>query len=174
MTSSFVCREPTPKRSPAKSDPSEKVPVLNGVEPNTCWRCERHLSNSIESSLLSLLDDLTLDNRLLTDYVPYTTMVVGKARSIDLTELKYSVPKQAELVFYEGILNNPLISKYLPSGSKQIASKIHFTGKNKPTLPVNWRFAESASALHALEASLIGLLLEKKYKVEAPEVEIDV
>ena len=86
---------------------------------------------------------------------------------------RYSVPEEAKLVLQEGILENPLISKYLPSDIQRIASKIHFVGKEKPTLPVNWRVAESASALHGLEAALIGLLLETKYGVSAPEVEIN-
>lgn len=84
----------------------------------------------------------------------------------------YSVPKEAELVFHEGILNNPLISQYLPVEIKKYASKIRIRGREEPTLPVNWRFAESSTALHALEAALVCCLLEKKYNATAPEVEI--
>lgn len=94
-------------------------------------------------------------------------------RSINLTGLNYSVPKQAELVFRDEILNNPLVAKYLPPDVERIASRVRFTGGDKPTLPVNWRFAESASALNALEAALVGLLVEKKYRVEAPKAEIN-
>jgi hypothetical protein len=65
-----------------------------------------------------------------------------------------------------------LISKDLPPDLERFASRIRFTGPENPTLPVNWRFAESASALHALEAALIVMLLEKKYGVDGPEVEI--
>lgn len=85
----------------------------------------------------------------------------------------YSVPRQAERIFHEELLENPLISKYLPAGIEDAASKIQFTGKDAPTMPVSWRLAESACALLALEASLVGLLLEKKYGVSAPEVEIN-
>lgn len=87
-------------------------------------------------------------------------------------ECSYSVPKEAELLFQK-ILNDPLISKYLPSDVKRCAASVRFVGKSKPTLPVNWRIAESASALHALEASLLGVLLERKYQVPVPQVEIE-
>jgi hypothetical protein len=85
----------------------------------------------------------------------------------------YSVPKQAESIFHQELLQNPLISKYLPSDIDKPASKVVFTGNDAPTLPVNWRFAESASALLALEAALVGSLLQNKYGVEAPEVVIN-
>ncbi|OQU97090.1 hypothetical protein CLAIMM_03086 [Cladophialophora immunda] len=89
-------------------------------------------------------------------------------------DAKYSVPKQAEQVFWRDLVENPLVSKYLPPDIRVAASTIRFTGKDAPTLPVHWRLAESASALLALEAALVGLLLNKKYGVPAPEVEIDV
>lgn len=85
----------------------------------------------------------------------------------------YSVPRQAERIFHDELLGNPLISKYLPSGIAGAAAKVRFTGTDDPTMPVNWRLAESASALLALEAALVGQLLEKKYNVQAPEVEIN-
>jgi hypothetical protein len=88
-------------------------------------------------------------------------------------ECSYSVPREAQVLFQNAILENPSISKYLPEGLKSRAKKVRFVGKTKPTLPVNWRLAESASALHALEASLLSLLLEEKYQVPAPQAEIN-
>jgi crotonobetainyl-CoA:carnitine CoA-transferase CaiB-like acyl-CoA transferase len=94
--------------------------------------------------------------------------------SIEYTEASpYSVPQQAEHIFRKGILQNPFVSKYLPEGIDNAASKVRFTGPDSPTMPVNWRLAESASALLALEASLVGLLLERKYAMSAPEAEIN-
>jgi hypothetical protein len=87
--------------------------------------------------------------------------------------ISYSVPREAEKVFHEGILNNDLISKDLPAEVKESACKIHFTGTDRPSIPINWRFAESAAALKALEASVIGALLKRKYGIEAPAVEIN-
>jgi hypothetical protein len=85
----------------------------------------------------------------------------------------YSVPREAEKVFYEGIFSNDLITKDLPADVKETARKIQFTGTDRPSIPINWRFAESAAALTALEASVIGALLKQKYGIEAPTVEIN-
>lgn len=76
---------------------------------------------------------------------------------------QYSVPGEAKKLFYEALLENTLISKYLPFETLELASKIHFSGDGKSSVPVNWRIAESAAALHALEATLVGILLEKRY-----------
>ena len=85
----------------------------------------------------------------------------------------YSVPKEAQRVFHEGIFSNDLITKDLPAEVKKTARKVQFTGTDRPSIPINWRFAESAVALKALEASVIGALLKRKYGVEAPTVEIN-
>ena len=86
---------------------------------------------------------------------------------------RYSVPKEAESLLQEGILRNPLVRDYLPPEVSEAARNVRFSGKDKPSLPVNWRFAESSAALHALEAALVGVLLGKKYGVRAPRVEIN-
>jgi hypothetical protein len=85
----------------------------------------------------------------------------------------YSVPHEAEKVFYEGIFGNDLITQDLPKEVKETARKVQFTGTDLPSIPINWRFAESAAALKALEASVIGALLKKKYGVDAPTTEIN-
>lgn len=85
----------------------------------------------------------------------------------------YSVPAEARKTFHEQILANPLIRKSLPAGIEKTAQSIVFTGANAPTLPVNLRFAESISSLKALEASLLGLVLEMKYGVLPQKVEIN-
>lgn len=87
--------------------------------------------------------------------------------------VSYSVPREAERVFQEGILNNEAIAKDLPPEVGETARKIKFTGTDRPSIPINWRFAESAAALKALEASVIGALLKRKYGIEAPNVEIN-
>jgi hypothetical protein len=86
---------------------------------------------------------------------------------------KYSVPDQAKLVFENGILNNPLIAKDLPKDAKELGDKITFNGNQAPSVPVNWRFAESVSALKGLEAVMILSLLRKKYDTEVKEVAIN-
>jgi hypothetical protein len=83
------------------------------------------------------------------------------------------VPDQAKLVFEEGILNNPLIAKDLPKDAKELGNKIRFNGSQAPTVPINWRFAESVSALKGLEAVMVLSLLRKKYNTEVQEVTIN-
>ena len=85
----------------------------------------------------------------------------------------YSVPQEAGWIFREGVLQNALIAKYLPPETLQAAKKIRFIGSDRPSVPVNWRIAESVASVHALEAAVLGVLLAKKYGIEAPEAEID-
>ncbi|KAJ5634544.1 hypothetical protein N7528_002386 [Penicillium herquei] len=74
----------------------------------------------------------------------------------------YSVPCSAQRVFQQGILENANINKYLPPDVSEFASQITFSGDSEPSIPVNWRFAESAAALKALEATLIAALMKRK------------
>lgn len=85
----------------------------------------------------------------------------------------YSVPKEAENIFKNGILNNPLISKDLPAEFERYAEKVKFTGSDFPSIPINWRFAESISALKGLEAVFLEALLDKKYNIPPQDIEID-
>ena len=66
----------------------------------------------------------------------------------------YSVPHEAEKVFYEGIFSNDLITQDLPKEVKETARKVQFTGTDLPSIPINWRFAESAAALEAPRSKL--------------------
>jgi hypothetical protein len=86
---------------------------------------------------------------------------------------KYSVPAQTRLVFEDGILNNPLIAKDLPKDAEELGKKIKFNGSEAPSIPINWRFAESVSALKGLEAVMVLALLKKKYTTEVKEVNIN-
>lgn len=85
----------------------------------------------------------------------------------------YSVPAEAQRVFIDGILHNHLIEKFLPKDFEAIAQRISFEGSDHPLIPVNWRFAESVSALKAFEALILGFLLERKYKIECPKIKIN-
>lgn len=87
--------------------------------------------------------------------------------------MDYSVPEQTKQVFDKGILENPLVASDLPAGAVEAASKISFTGSDLPSIPINWRFAESISALHALEATLVNVLLKRKYGLEPVPITID-
>ncbi|KAL3417210.1 hypothetical protein PVAG01_11210 [Phlyctema vagabunda] len=85
----------------------------------------------------------------------------------------YSVPVEARKVLDEGILRNPLVAKYLPSDVSKYAQRIRYTGRDEPSIPINWRFAESIAALKGLEATALNILLKKKYDIEPEEVIID-
>lgn len=89
------------------------------------------------------------------------------------TSRPYSVPVEAEKVFKAGIIANPLIAKDLPLDVEKYTKLIKFVGNDKPNISINWRFAESISALKALESIWINNLLVEKYKVKPKAVVID-
>ncbi|PSR99243.1 CoA-transferase family III domain-containing protein [Coniella lustricola] len=85
----------------------------------------------------------------------------------------YSVPAEAKRVFENGILHNPLVQRYLPAEAAEAAKHITFEGSDKPSLPINWRFAESISALKAYEATVLNVLLQRKYGVDPVQIKIN-
>ena len=85
----------------------------------------------------------------------------------------YSVPEETRRVFENGILKNPLIQPYLPKDAAQLAKAIRFEGSGFPTIPINWRFAESVAALKAYEALVVNALVKEKYAKSVGEVVID-
>lgn len=85
----------------------------------------------------------------------------------------YSIPSETQSVFLNGILLNPLIASTLPKEIEECAKTVRFEGTDKPSIPINWRFAESISALKGLEAAIVNVLLKKKYGVEPQEAVIN-
>ncbi|KAK3323243.1 CoA-transferase family III domain-containing protein [Cercophora scortea] len=86
---------------------------------------------------------------------------------------QYSMPSEAKKLFLDGILGNPLIQKNLPKGASEAARQITFEGSDSPSLPINWRFAESISAIKAYEAIVLNLLLQKKYGLDPVSIKIN-
>ena len=84
----------------------------------------------------------------------------------------YSVPQESKKLFIEGILNNPLIQG-LPTELIDSAQAIHFEGNRLPSIPINWRWAESISALKAFEAAMVNHLLTRKYHIHPVGVTIN-
>jgi len=84
----------------------------------------------------------------------------------------YSVPRQAQEVFTSGILENHLMPD-LPTEAKTLAQNVRFEGSDQPSIPINWRFAESISALKAFEATLLNCLLGRKYNATAKNITIN-
>lgn len=85
----------------------------------------------------------------------------------------YSIPVESAKVFKGGILSNKKISKYLPQEALNFANSVKFVGSDAPSIPVNWRFAETSASLKALEASMVAALLERKYQTKISSVTID-
>lgn len=97
----------------------------------------------------------------------------GTVNGISQDPSTYSVPDEASKLFQQGILNNPLIAKDLPPEAQECSKTISFTGTAFPSIPINWRFAESVSSLKALEATLVNVLLKRKYNVNPQEVVVN-
>jgi hypothetical protein len=85
----------------------------------------------------------------------------------------YSVQEETNRVFREGILRNPLFKQYLPEDYEASAKHIKFAGSAFPIIPINWRFAESVSAIKAYEATVVNSLVKRKYGVDPGEVIIN-
>lgn len=90
-----------------------------------------------------------------------------------MTSTDYSVPREAQRVFEDGILRNPLMKDLIPLELQSLAKYARFEGSSNPSIPVNWRFAESISALKALEATMLNYLITRKYKTEPTDVTIN-
>ncbi|KAF5318622.1 hypothetical protein D9619_010978 [Psilocybe cf. subviscida] len=84
----------------------------------------------------------------------------------------YSVPLEARKVLLDGIINNPLHSS-CPAELKEAAESIEYVGHDKPTIPVNWRFAESISAIKGFYGSMLNVLMKKKYDIDYQKIVID-
>jgi hypothetical protein len=90
-----------------------------------------------------------------------------------VTPKTYSVPEQTRKLLDEGILHNPLISKSLPPEAVEYGAKVKYVGSNLPSIPINWRFAESIASLKGLEATMLNVLLARKYGIEPQDVVIN-
>ncbi|OQV04353.1 hypothetical protein CLAIMM_09249 [Cladophialophora immunda] len=85
----------------------------------------------------------------------------------------YSTPAESKRLLTEALLENPKIAKDVPKEAREFASRITFKGSNLPSIPINWRFAESAASLKAFEACIIYALVRRKYGVELAGAEIN-
>jgi hypothetical protein len=97
----------------------------------------------------------------------------GKMNEANGEEMNYSIPTETHKVFQDGILRNQLITSTLPEEIEECSRTVRFEGTEKPSIPINWRFAESMSALKGLEAAMVNVLLKKKYGVEPQEAVIN-
>ncbi|KAG2003689.1 CAIB/BAIF family enzyme [Coprinopsis cinerea AmutBmut pab1-1] len=84
----------------------------------------------------------------------------------------YSIPSEAKKLLRDGILNNPLHAS-LPEEVKDAAKVVEYIGSKAPAFHINWRFAESISALKGFQAAMLNVLLKKKYGVDYQRVVIN-
>jgi hypothetical protein len=99
--------------------------------------------------------------------------VNGHTNGSNGEKMNYSIPNETQKIFQDGILHNQLIASTLPEEIEECARKIRFEGTEEPSVPINWRFAESISALKGLEAAMVNVLLKKKYGIEPQEAVIN-
>jgi len=85
----------------------------------------------------------------------------------------YSIQGEAQTVLWEGILLNPRHNSLPDDGIQDAARKITFSGSRLPSIPINWRFAESVSALKAFEGAMLNVLLHKKYGIPYQNIHIN-
>lgn len=84
----------------------------------------------------------------------------------------YCVPLESKKLLRKGILDNPLHSD-LPKEAASLFDYVEFVGSAKPSIAINWRFAESVASLKGLEAILINALLGRKYGHDPQPVKIN-
>ncbi|KAE8353373.1 CoA-transferase family III domain-containing protein [Aspergillus coremiiformis] len=87
--------------------------------------------------------------------------------------MAYSVPTEAAQLLSKGILRNPLLASNIPNNATSLADYVEYAGNAQPNIPVNWRFAESISALKGLEALWVNALLKAKYNHGPVRIQID-
>ncbi|THU96254.1 CoA-transferase family III [Dendrothele bispora CBS 962.96] len=84
----------------------------------------------------------------------------------------YSVPAEAQKLLENEIINNKLHS-FIPSETREAYTHIEFQGTDFPSIPVNWRFAESMAALRGFEGAMLNILLNKKYGIPYQKIVIN-
>jgi hypothetical protein len=84
----------------------------------------------------------------------------------------YSVPVESQKLLLDALVNNPLHSS-APVEISQAARYISFYGNDFPSIPVNWRFAESISALKGFQGAMLNVLLKKKYSIDYQTIDIN-
>ncbi|KAH6988324.1 putative alpha methylacyl-CoA racemase [Ilyonectria sp. MPI-CAGE-AT-0026] len=91
----------------------------------------------------------------------------------DVRTTHYSVPRETDKLLRKGILGNSLIANNLPLDLAACSEPVRFVGSDDPSIPINWRFAESIASLKGFEAVLLNGLLSQKYGIAPQEVVID-
>jgi hypothetical protein len=90
-----------------------------------------------------------------------------------MADLEYSIPSEASKVLIDGIINNRL-HQDAPSELREAAEHIVYEGNASPVIPINWRFAESISAIKGFQGAMLNVLLKRKYGlIDYPTIKIN-
>ena len=85
---------------------------------------------------------------------------------------EYSIPQEAKQLLLQVIIDNPLHA-LAPDDIKAAASMIEYVGTDFPVIPINWRFAESISAIKGFQGAMLNVLLKEKYGLDFQKIVID-
>ncbi|TFK32685.1 CoA-transferase family III domain-containing protein [Crucibulum laeve] len=77
---------------------------------------------------------------------------------------QYSVPSESKKLLLDGLIHNPLHNSS-PKEIEDAAANVDYVGSDLPVIPINWRFAESISALKGFQGSMLNVLLKRKYGI---------
>ncbi|KAK7043884.1 hypothetical protein VNI00_008050 [Paramarasmius palmivorus] len=72
----------------------------------------------------------------------------------------------------DGIINNPLHAS-APPELHEASDLVEYQGPDDPSIPINWRFAESISAIKGFQACMVNVLLKRKYGIAPQKVVIN-
>lgn len=86
---------------------------------------------------------------------------------------QYSVPGEARNVLLQGILQNKNVAKHFPKEIFGYGELVKFEGNDAPSIPINWRFAESIAALKGFEGAMLSTLVERKYGVKPQDIKVN-
>jgi hypothetical protein len=86
--------------------------------------------------------------------------------------MPYSVPIESRKLLVDQLVHNPLLAS-APADVKDAVKHVTFTGRDTPTIPINWRFAESISALKGFQGTMLNVLLNRKYGMDYQEILIN-
>ncbi|KAK1221351.1 hypothetical protein PQX77_015838 [Marasmius sp. AFHP31] len=84
----------------------------------------------------------------------------------------YSIPAQASQLLRDGLVFNEL-HQSCPSEVQDVYKLVEYRGGDLPSIPINWRFAESIAAIKGFEACMLNVLLKRRFAIEPQKVVID-
>lgn len=113
-----------------------------------------HKSRLSYQQTLGILEVLLFSN--------FTVSLLFSMESIQHAQPSYSVPGESRAILLKQLLRHPQHDT-LPEEAKDLAECIKFTGSASPSLPINWRFAESVASLKGFEAVLLNVLIKRRY-----------